>query len=186
MKGFYIVLSGSKKNIEENEKKIQDFLKTFKRKVGGNEVSCAKISYGVPIDNEHTTGDSFKLGDFPKIEWYLKAYKAVILKYSHHGKTGRVYVRGRSWKMENIDKKNLVEQGLERFAQDKSFQQLFEWLLEEQNRFWIRHIDEIRRKICNEAAFTRHEKFVDQDIIPLVKPMIKLNGEKHESVQEEI
>ena len=56
--------------------------------------------------------------------------------------------------METIDKKKLVEQGLRQFAQDASFQQLFEWILDERDKQWIHHIDFIKRDICTHTAFT--------------------------------
>ena len=99
MKGLYIILTGSKTAIAENEKAIEEFLKTFKRKVGNNQVSCAKISRELLMDTEHNSMSTYKLSDFPKIDWYLKAYKAVILKYRHHGKTVHLHTRGRRWRI---------------------------------------------------------------------------------------
>ena len=98
MKALYIVLSGSKKTIEENEEKIVDYLKTFKRKIGNNEVRSATVCREILMDTEHNTGSTFTLDDFPKIAWYLKGYRAVILKYTHYGKRGTVHTRGRRWR----------------------------------------------------------------------------------------
>lgn len=100
IKGIYIVLSGSKKSIEENEKKIREYLDTFKRRIGAKEVRCATVHREIAIDKEHPTGSSFKLDDFSHhLQWYLKAYRAVVLKYHHKGKRGKVYTRGRRWRV---------------------------------------------------------------------------------------
>lgn len=99
MKGIYIVLTGGKKTIEENEKKIREYLDTFKRKIGNNEVRCATIQREIPIDKEGPTGTHFRLQEMPlKIQEYLKSYRAVILKYHQKGNRGQVYTRGRRWR----------------------------------------------------------------------------------------
>lgn len=100
-KGLYIVLSGSKELVEANQKEIEQFLNKFTRKVGKHEnCRCAKIHREIDIDKETNTGSRFKLDDFSStLQSYLKGYKAVVLKYSHYGKIGKIFVRGRRWRI---------------------------------------------------------------------------------------
>lgn len=105
-KGLYVVLTGSKEQIESNQKEIEQFLNKFRRKVGQHE-NCrsAKIHREIEIDNESLYCKILfdKLPE--KLKEIVRGYKGVTLKYTLKNQMVRVYVRGRRWRINKRGKK---------------------------------------------------------------------------------